>query len=243
MQHPKKTLPAVYILESLRFDDEKHERFEGRLLLHHLELAGIRAQYFYFRTDIELDVLLDSFRKSGFRYLHLSCHGSHEAVEFTLCELGVEELALRLGSVLDNRRLFLSACRSACDRLAKELFMQAPDCYSMIGPAHDVQFQSAAIYWASFYHLLLTGDKTAISRKQVSATAQRLASLFAVPVNCFFSSKTDALGFRRVRFPNRLSDRRRDAIEKVLQQVSSRRRRTKLRRMRKSSRSASIGPE
>lgn len=223
MSQSKKTRPAVFIIESLCFDDEDYGRFEGRLLEHHLELAGITARYFYFRTDTELDVLLKRFHDSGFRYLHLSCHGSREAVQFTLSELEVQDFALRVSGVLRNRRLFLSACKSANDRLAQELFMQAPDCYSMIGPARDVDFRSAAIYWASFYHLLLAGDKTGMNRSQVADTAQRLSSLFMVPVNCFFSCKSNEEGFTKIHFPNKLLELRRHHLEKVLKGLSSRR--------------------
>jgi hypothetical protein len=200
MSQTQRTRKAVFILESLKFRDEARNRFEGELLRQHLYLAGIDAEYFYFRTDVEFNALLERFRKPTFRYLHLSCHGNKTSVGFTLSELDIEELAAQLGDFVDKRRLFLSSCETANERLAENLFMHAPNCYSMIGPAREVSFRSAAIYWASFYHLLLAGDGTGMKRRQVMDIAERLSVLFDVPINCFFPAKSRR-GFTKVRFP------------------------------------------
>jgi hypothetical protein len=71
MTQAKRTQKAVFILESLKFEDEAQRRFEGDLLQQHLHLAGIESEYFYFRTDIEFGALLQEFKNRKFRYLHL----------------------------------------------------------------------------------------------------------------------------------------------------------------------------
>jgi hypothetical protein len=147
--------------------------------------------------------------------LHLSCHGNRKSVGFTLSELDVEELASQLGDFLDDRRFFLSSCEAVSERLAKQLFRHAPNCYSMVGPAREVSFQSAAIYWASFYHLLLSGEKAGMNRRRLTDAVERLSALFEVPVNCFFPSTFRSRGFTKIRFPNKRSVAHTRLVEKI----------------------------
>lgn len=76
-----KTRPEVFIIESLEFEDESEDRFEGKMLSHALRLSGKEPIYFYIRTRRELDEVLDFFEDSSYRYLHLSCHGSANSME------------------------------------------------------------------------------------------------------------------------------------------------------------------
>ena len=41
---------SVFIIESLTFEDENKERFEGKFLSHILKLSGIETKYYYIRT-------------------------------------------------------------------------------------------------------------------------------------------------------------------------------------------------
>src|SRR5690242_6588166 len=116
-----KTTPDVFIIESLRFSDEKHRRFAGSFLSHILRLAERRVQYYYIRTRAEFEELLDRFADSGFRYLHISCHANRNGIGLTLDDLSVVDLGALLGSTLEKRRVFFSACELATDRLAKAL--------------------------------------------------------------------------------------------------------------------------
>ena len=70
------THPDVFIIESLRFEDEKKELFEGRMISQILRLNDKKSEYYYIRTKRELKEVLDIFYDSKFRYLHISCHGS-----------------------------------------------------------------------------------------------------------------------------------------------------------------------
>jgi hypothetical protein len=45
MHREPKTDPSLFIVESLRFSDEKDERFEGRILEHVLKLADLAAVF------------------------------------------------------------------------------------------------------------------------------------------------------------------------------------------------------
>lgn len=41
------TKPEVFIIESLRFDDERQDRFEGQIIKKILALSGKNCEYYY----------------------------------------------------------------------------------------------------------------------------------------------------------------------------------------------------
>lgn len=102
----KRSRPEVFIVESLRFEDEEKGFFEGRILSDVLKMCGKRPEYFYFRTVDELVALADLFDKSQSRYLHISCHGSPTEIETTLDRITLVEFAKIFGGKLNNRRVF-----------------------------------------------------------------------------------------------------------------------------------------
>src|SRR4051794_9671160 len=77
------TKPEVFIIESLDLDDEKEQRFEGKIISQILALSGKQCEYYYIRTRREFEEMLKQFANSGYRYLHLSCHGSSRALQTT----------------------------------------------------------------------------------------------------------------------------------------------------------------
>lgn len=186
----------VFIIESLDFDDEDEGRREGEILSQILHLSGgIGSVYYYFRTSQELKELLTRFHDSGFRYLHLSCHGNSHAMATTLDEISVAEFGQMLRSYVRKRRVFLSACEMATEPLAQEV-LQNSGCYSLIGPAAEVGFGDAALLWASFYHLMFRGETKIMTHDQVRANLKSTANLFGVPMNYFQSSKSAKRGYR-----------------------------------------------
>jgi len=82
MSTKPKTQPSVFIIESLSLQDERHDRFEGRILNHILMLARKDVRYAYIRTTKELRAMLKEFDQSRMRYLHISCHGNPTALGF-----------------------------------------------------------------------------------------------------------------------------------------------------------------
>ena len=85
------TKASVFIIESLTFEDEKNERFEGKFLSHILKLGGIETKYFYIRTKKEFKEVLNNFYDSKFRYLHISCHGDRKSLSLTLDDISHRE--------------------------------------------------------------------------------------------------------------------------------------------------------
>ena len=176
------TKPEVFIVESLDFDDEREQRFEGRIVSQILALSGKRCEYYYIRTKRELREVLTRFSDSGYRYLHLSCHGDQGSMYTTLDRIPFSRLAPLLRPHLDNRRLFVSACSMTNDALARRIMPQS-GCYSILGPDQDIRFSDAAILWASLYHVMFAADSTAMKRTVLKAKAQEVADMYGVRLN------------------------------------------------------------
>ena len=59
------TYPEVFIIESLRSDDELRGDFEGLRIAKTLRNSGKIPKYFYIHDDKELELLVPVFRQSG----------------------------------------------------------------------------------------------------------------------------------------------------------------------------------
>jgi hypothetical protein len=192
--------PDVFIIESLDFSDERKQRTEGQFIAHVLKLTGIGTKYFYIRTTRELEAVLKRFDKSNYRYLHISCHGTQckkipIGIALTLDRLSFKELAQLLSPHIRKRRVFFSACQVATEELAEALLV-GTGCYSVIGPATDIGFDEAAIYWASLYHIMLRDGDPFMKHKGLRHGVQELSRLFRVNMRYFRTSKSD--GFKEV---------------------------------------------
>lgn len=143
---------SLYIVESLRFDDEA-DRCEGRILRDILRLSDHTAHYMYIRTKRELEEALNRFQRANSRYLHLSSHGDQGGVQLTLDSIKFADFGRIIRPFLRNRRLFVSACEVVNDRLAKAV-LPGSGCYSLIGPSYSMNMDDAVLVWASFYHLM-----------------------------------------------------------------------------------------
>jgi hypothetical protein len=105
----------------------------------------------------------------------------------------------RLGEILrpclENRRLFVSACEMVNNKLAEAIIPKS-GCYSIIGPSEKINFSSAAILWASFYHLMFNYDSDVMTRERLLKHCKQLAQLFSVSLNYYSTSKTQKRGFK-----------------------------------------------
>jgi hypothetical protein len=155
----EKTIKALFIIESLEYEDEKSSR-EGRILQQILRLSKEQVRYIYIRTEQELPFALKEFKRSRFRYLHFSCHGSPDTVALTLDQLQFEDFAHEVRPYLRGRRLFFSACSVVNQQLAA-VILPGSGCHSLVGPKKDINMDDALMMWATFYHLVFRdgGDK------------------------------------------------------------------------------------
>jgi hypothetical protein len=169
----------VFIIESLSLNDERGQRFEGRIISQILALSGKKCEYYYIRTREELAKMLNQFSLSNYRYLHLSCHGNATSMATTFNAIPFSDLGPLIKPHLRNRRLFVSACSMTNRRLAESI-MPGSGCYSILGPDQDIQFSDAAVLWAAFYHVMFSADSTAMKHRVLKAKAQELANMFSV---------------------------------------------------------------
>ncbi|WP_456473777.1 hypothetical protein [Candidatus Pyrohabitans sp.] len=191
----KSSKPNVFIIESLRFSDEKHNRFEGKFLSQILCLGGKETEYYYIRTKKELEEVLNLFDESNYRYLHISCHGTNSSLSTTLDELSFSKFGKLIRPHLTEKRLFISACSAVNDNLAREIFPNSK-CYSLIGPREDILFHDAAIIWASFYHLIFKENPKAMSRRNILPILKKVTNTFEVSLN-YFSINKSKKGYKR----------------------------------------------
>lgn len=186
--------PQIFIIESLKFEDEEKNRYEGKILSDMLHLDGKQCKYYRIRTKQEFIEMIDKFQESNYRYLHLSCHADQESMATTLDAIRFDELAKILGPKLRNRRLFLSACQMTNESLASKILPNS-QCNSVIGPMKDVLFSDAAIFWCSFYHLMFKDNPKVMKHEMISDYLQNTANLFNVSLNYFYPTKESQKGY------------------------------------------------
>jgi hypothetical protein len=195
----KDSIPEVFIIESLRFDDEEEENYEGQIISNILKLNNKQSKYYYIRTKKELRAVLVKFRDSNYRYLHLSCHANKQEMATTLDLIPFDELSTILRPYLRERRLFVSACEMVNINLAS-LLLPGSGCFSLMGPATKVAFSDAAIIWASLYHLMFNHARDMMKRNFLILYSKALTTLFGVPLNFYwYKSKTKEVSEEKIR--------------------------------------------
>jgi hypothetical protein len=192
-----RTLPRVFIIESLGLADERADRFEGGLLSKMLKLSGSEPEYMYLRTRRELEHAVALFAASRFRYLHFSCHGRKNGIDLSLDSLHFSELSELLNPVLERKRVFFSSCSVMNDKCAAALLPES-GCLSLIGPSKAIYFDRAAIFWSAFYHLMLRDEARSMQRTHLQRTTSMLQFLFGVHMRYFTASASAKGGFKRV---------------------------------------------
>jgi hypothetical protein len=191
------TTPDLFIIESLNFDDEAEGRCEGKFLTHLLRLTERNVKYFYIRTLKEFEEVLEKFEDSNYRYLHISSHGNEKELCLTLDHVEIKNIGSLLAPYLEKRRVFFSACKLASPQLAAAL-LQRTGCYSVIGPASAIGFDEAAIFWASFYYLMLRDEATGMKFKNIQKNVANLSKLFDIEMRYFRCSESAKVGFVEV---------------------------------------------
>lgn len=195
------TKPKLFIIESLEFKDEKDEYFEGQIISKILKFAQIESQYYYVRTKREFEHVLGLFKESNYRYLHISCHGNTKGISTTLDNISFKELGLLLHNVIDNKRLFISACSVMNKNLAEEI-LQITDCYSIVGPSKKIYMDDAVIFWSAFYQLMFKVNPSKMNRNTLEKTLRKLVDTFKIPIKYFATSENSMKGWEEIDLDN-----------------------------------------
>lgn len=173
-----KTIPQVFIIESLDFDDEDESRLEGKVLSDVLTMCRKKPLYFYFRTAAELAVLAEKFYQSGYRYLHLSCHGSNRSIHTTLDSIRYTDFAEIFSGKLVNRRLFASACEVGNRHFSEVVGEHNRGMHSIAAPADAIRFDVAVAFWAAFYVKAFSINDSAMKAADITTVLRPLCALF-----------------------------------------------------------------
>jgi len=185
-----RTIPKVFIIESLHENEESSASRDGQALCHILELEAERLpRYYYIRTKMELVEMARLFKLSNYRYLHLSCHGDRTGLQLRLEGVSFSEFAEIFRDSLNDCRLFVSACKVGVEQFATEVFSTNPECYSVVAPRHKPGFTESAVFWGSFYHLMFEEDKKAMKRSRINKTLTSLGKIFPPRLEYFRWSK------------------------------------------------------
>jgi len=174
------TYPEVFIIESLSLEDEKNDRFEGKILYDVLRLSGKNPKYYYFRTKDELVLLSQLFRESDYRFLHISCHGSNTDILTTLDRVSYLEFAEIFKGNLRNRRLFVSACEVGNLLFSTVVFGKNKGMYSVACPVDKIEFSKAVGLWSAFYTKIFSINQSYVKNEAVKGAIINLCNLFGV---------------------------------------------------------------
>jgi hypothetical protein len=199
MTTDSKTVPNVFIIESLSFEDEQNNRFEGKILSQILHLLRKNSAYFYVQNKQELEKAIMLFKVSNYRYLHISCHGSRTALHTTLEEIDFVELAKSFSRSLEGKRLFLSACYIARDKLADHFF-EKTGCLSIIGLDDEINIDKAAVIWATFYYSVFENDANKMDRETIKPALRAVRAAFNIDLNYYAINERLEKGYQKLNF-------------------------------------------
>ena len=138
---------------------------------------------------------MDLFKKSNYRYLHLSCHGDSESLATTLDVIEFPVLGAMLKPYLKGRRLFVSACDAVNENLVRAL-MPGSGCESILGPHQEITFDDAAVMWALFYNLMFRDNSARMRSRDIRQILDEVVDLFEVPVAFCDSEKSSREGYQ-----------------------------------------------
>lgn len=194
---------GVFIIEFLRADDYP----DGDNLHEILKLSLIDTEYKWVDSKEEFKKALQDFNKSKFRYLHISCHADETGLEINGDEITNLEFQQMTEKCLNNKRLFLSACKGANRHLAS-LIVSRNNAYSLVGIPTNLDFDKSALFWPSFYHLINEIDNKRMKRFQIIDIIKKLVELFNVPVNYYSRINNSKSYMRRLKIRRGFTDNR-----------------------------------
>lgn len=81
------------------------------------------------------------------------------------------------------------------DSLAKAILSKGK-CHSVIGPNATIAFDDAAIFWASFYHIMFSGGRESMKMRELLSNLKKLTALFDTPISYYSKSESAKRGYR-----------------------------------------------
>lgn len=174
------TLPDVFIIESL--DRNFNGGLQGKALARALKAFNRYPRYVDVSSKNEFDDALTAFKRSGYRYLHISCHGDASRQSLQLRDrelLPVEELVDMFGrKELAQSRLFLSACSMGADSSFPEMVFsrsRTRAIHSILAPNESIDLTESLVFWVAFYGEMYMRNERSMKAKDIALVANRAA--------------------------------------------------------------------
>lgn len=198
-----RTISDVFIIESLMMEEEDFSnRYEGRRLAELLRLSGKNPKYFYFTSKNEIPHLMELFRLSKYRYLHISCHASENAINTTEDELTFPEFSSLCKNYLKLRRVFFSACSLGSPYFTDILAGNNKGMQSLTAPAQPIDFDYAAAIWSALYVSLFNRNTRSMTSDEISKALTHICKLF--PVDFYFGKyRSEIDNWQHLKIENR----------------------------------------
>lgn len=174
------TVADVFIVESLAKEDEREHRFEGQRLADLLRMSGKNPKYFYFQSFNEIPHILQLFKLSNYRFLHVSCHASLTKLCATHDEIDYAGFAALTKDFLKLRRVFFSACEVGNELFSTLIAAQNKGMHSIVAPAQKIYFDHAAAIWGAFYVSIFANAGDGLSGEEIKSRFRTLCQLFPV---------------------------------------------------------------
>lgn len=175
------TKPEVFIAECLLKKDEFLNKYEGKVLYDYLKMQGKNPIYCYFRTRGELVNISEAFAESGYRYLHISCHGGEECLTLPGDRVIYADFAELFKDTLTKKRIFISACEQGNIKFSNTLFQANSELLSFLAPINCPNIHDLTVFWISMYNRLHSFNERSIDSKALRFIVKRLSSTFGIP--------------------------------------------------------------
>ncbi len=196
-----RTIPEVFIIESLPQDDVENERKEGDLIARILKMGGRNPEYQYVETREQFDSALQEFAERNYRYLHISSHGADDHFLFQFGEMYFNQFGPLVHNLLSDKRVFVSACEAVNheNHLLANMVLRDTGCYSLIGSAEEINFDDAAMFWSTFYYLAYQKqvEEVTIKRDVIVRILKKLTELYPVKMNYYSFSQRQGIKLDR----------------------------------------------
>ncbi|MCG6191462.1 hypothetical protein [Maribellus maritimus] len=172
---------GIFIIESLKNDDDK----DGKILHEILDVCQIKNKYLEIVTKQELITALSDFKKSNYRYLHLSFHANEYGFELTDSTFITNSDFSEIISLdFKKRRIFMSSCKSGNINFAGELITKNK-IYSIIGSPEPIRFDKSLLFYPTFYHLMNEYDEKKMLKRDLKKSIRAGSNLFKIPIHYY----------------------------------------------------------
>ena len=188
----------LFIIEVLRPEDYACFAADGLQLVNQMQALGFDTRYVRAYTFDSFKRAIAQFKESKFKWLHLSCHGCENGVEFyekkrweDECKFDPDiitnaDVAKAFGGSLLQCRMTLSGCKMGNAGFVKKMFGSNKGLQSLVAPIEDLKSDMAAPLWLTYYSLLINRARSKYRGDNVKITSQDIGDVIESVTKCFF---------------------------------------------------------